>query len=111
MKKMLIVAILSMMTNAEAFTVNEIKRTPIDWQDQYMLGLMDGVIAMGYLCGGETYGQDVAVLKKYIANNPAEWGDTVGAVYIRAITQAYHCGDSQNKRPALYRRSIPEVRW
>jgi hypothetical protein len=115
MKKLLIVAILSMMANAQAFTVNEMKRWPISYQNEYMIGIMDGMAAMGFTCGGQTYGQDYEVIKKYIANNPAEWGLEAPSIYVSAITQAYHCEDIQSKPTAIYRykpnKPKTEVRW
>jgi hypothetical protein len=88
-----------MASNAEAFTINQIKRWSQRDQESYMMGLMDGTpITVMELCSfGETYLQDIEVLKKYIANNPAEWGLQVATIYLRAMAQAYHCGDSQNK--------------
>lgn len=108
MKKMLLVAILSLMANAEAVTVNELKRTDRVSQHDYMMGVIDGAMAMGAQCGfgvDATCAQDIEVMNKYIANNPEEWGDNVGVVYLKAIIQAYHCMAPESPK------NMTEVRW
>jgi hypothetical protein len=111
MGKLLIVAILTMMASgAQAITVNQLKEYSSTTHSDYMMGLIDGAIAMGARCGfaaGATYDQNMAIMNKYVANNPEEWGDEVGVVYLRAIIKAYKCVAPPDVTPT----SKTEVRW
>ena len=100
MKKLLIVAILTMMAStsyADSIgSVNEFNRWSKADQSTYLTGLIGGVWFMepaGYQCGpgDQTKGQNIAIFRKYIDNHPEKWTYTIESIYLLAIREAYHC--------------------
>jgi hypothetical protein len=114
MKKLLLVAILTMMASgAQALTVNQLNEFNRATRETYMMGLADGARGMGELCSGQaTYNQRIAILDKYIANNPEEWEESIGYIYIKAMVKAFKCGDDyadDTVKPLP--KTKTEVRW
>jgi hypothetical protein len=108
MKKLLIVAILTMMANqAQALTVNELSGTSDSFQDGYMMGLIDGGRSMGLMCGGETYAQNIAELRRHIVNSPAAGDFQIGTLYLESMVIGFKCdGEAlRSSFPELYHRS------
>jgi len=99
MKKLLIVAILTMMAaNAQAgLTGNTYMTFSLDGQQAYIAGYTEGITFMGANCnfdGSQTYLQIFNIVEKYLRNNPENTHWEMSLIYGDAIMKAFDCKGS-----------------
>jgi hypothetical protein len=94
MKLVIVAAILLIMaTNVNALTVNDYMASKSGEKATYLVGVYDGLSAMGARCmpDGTTYLQFVAIADKYIMANPERWGETTSLLVAESMIKAFHC--------------------
>lgn len=111
MKKIIIAAILTMMaTNVNALTANEYMVSKPEEKAVYLMGVNDGLYAMGARCmpPETTYLQFVAIADKYIMANPERWGEPTGQLIMESMIKAFHCGVSNTEKESVNKQ---ETKW
>lgn len=59
----------------------------------YVIGVVDVTSELGFYClkGSEEGKQLVAIVHKYLNNNPEQWGDPADAIVARSLRAAFPC--------------------
>jgi hypothetical protein len=114
MKKIIISAITILAigsTNVNAtLTANEYMNSNANDKAMYLLGVADGLIAMGANCMPATtpYRQFIAIADKYIMANPERWGESTAQLIMESMIKAFNCSASNTEQESVNKN---EAKW